>query len=264
MKKNKFKFYHTFVIPTVNKSQYLEFCLKSLKKQKIKSNIIITTAKPFVGIRKFAKKYNVKLIIFNKHKNIANDWNRAIRSSKSNYVTIAHQDDIYNKNYLYEVKKSLRKINNKKPAIIFTDYYELKNNKKNISLKLLIKRLILFIFYYKKNLIHKKNIKKKFVSFGSPISCPSVTFNNQYNIRFDEKFWINIDWNLWINLSETNGSFLYIKKKLVGHRIHNKSETSRAIKDGKREKEDWILFNKLWPKPIAFILCKLYKLSYKN
>ena len=263
MKKNKFKFDHSFVVPTVNKSQYLENCLKSLKKQKLKSNIIITTAKPFVGIKKFAKKYNVKLIIFKKHKNIANDWNRAIKSSKSNYVTIAHQDDVYNKDYLYEVKRSLKKINNKEPSIIFTDYYELKNNRKNISLKILIKRLILFIFYYKKNLIYKNNIKKKFVSFGSPIPCPSVTFNKQYNIKFNEKFWVNIDWKLWINLSQTTGSFLYIKKKLVGHRIHNRSETSMAIKDGKREKEDWILFNKLWPKPIAFILSKLYKLSYK-
>ena len=81
MKKNKLKFDHSFVIPTVNKSQYLENCLKSLKKQKLKSNIIITTAKPFVGIKKIAKQYNVKLIIFKKHKNIANDWNRVGNSS---------------------------------------------------------------------------------------------------------------------------------------------------------------------------------------
>ena len=111
-------------------------------------------------------------------------------------------------------------------------------------------------------MIFKKNIKKKFVSFGSPIPCPTVTFNKKYNIKFDEKFWINIDWDLWIKLSENKGSFLYVKKKLVGHRIHNKSETTRAIKDGKREKEDWVLFKKLWPRPLALVLSKLYKLSY--
>ena len=244
------------MVPTVGKSPYLEGCLSSLKKQKIKSKIIITTAKPFDGLKKIARKYNIKLIIFNKHKNIANDWNRAINSSKSNYVTIAHQDDIYGKDYLYEIVKSLKKINKNKPSIIFTDYYELKNKKKTTSLKLLIKKIILSIFYYKKNLIYKKNIKKKFVSFGSPIPCPSVTFNKKFNIKFDEKFWINIDWNLWVKLSQNRGSFLYIKKELVGHRIHNKSETSKAIKDGKREKEDWVIFRKLWPKPIAFVLSK--------
>ena len=107
--KNKFPFNHSFVIPTINKSPYLENCLNSLKSQKIKSNIIITTAKPFIGIKKIAKKYNAKLIIFKKHKNIANDWNRAISSSKSNYVTIAHQDDVYNRDYLYEILNSLKK-----------------------------------------------------------------------------------------------------------------------------------------------------------
>ena len=64
-----------------------------------------------------------------------------------------------------------------------------------------------------------------------------MTFNKKYNIKFDEKFWINIDWDLWIKLSENKGSFLYVKKKLVGHRIHNKSETTRAIKDGKEKKK---------------------------
>lgn len=263
MKKNKFTFSHCFVIPTVKKSPYLENCLNSLKNQKIKSNIIITTAKPFIGIKKIAKKYNIKIIIFKKHKNIANDWNRAINSTKSNYVTIAHQDDIYNKDYLYEILNSLKKIKKNKPSIIFTDYYELKNKKKTASLKLIIKKIILSIFYYKRNLIYKKNTKKTFVSFGSPIPCPTVTFNKEYKIKFDERFWINIDWNLWIKLSQKRGPFLYIKKELVGHRIHNKSETSKAIKDGKREKEDWELFKKLWPKPLAFILSKLYKFSYR-
>ena len=36
--------------------------------------------------------------------------NFAINSTKSNYVTIAHQDDIYNKDYLYEILNSLKKI----------------------------------------------------------------------------------------------------------------------------------------------------------
>ena len=101
------------------------------------------------------------------------------------------------------------------------------------------------------------------VSFGSPIPCPSVTFNNLYKIKFSEKFWINIDWNLWVKLSENNSSFLYIKKKLLFHRIHNQSETSKAFKNGKRIKEDLIIFKKLWPKPIAYFLSFIYKLSYK-
>ncbi len=263
MRQNKFKFYHSFVVPTVNKSPYLENCLKSLKNQKINSNIVITTAKPFNGIKKLAKKYNAKLIIFKKHKNIANDWNRAIKFSKSKFVTIAHQDDIYDKYYLYEIMKMLKKIKKKYPSIIFTDYYELKNNDRNYSVKILIKKILLSFFFFGKNSIYKKGTKKRMVSFGSPIPCPSVTFNNLYKIKFSEKFWINIDWNLWVKLSENNSSFLYIKKKLLFHRIHNQSETSKAFKNGKRIKEDLIIFKKLWPKPIAYFLSFIYKLSYK-
>lgn len=261
--KKKYKHYHTFVVPTANKSPYLETCLQSLKKQTVKSKIIITTSKPFNGIKDIAKKYNAKLIIFKNHKNIANDWNRAINKSDSNYVTLAHQDDIYDKNYNYEIQKSLKIYNKNFPSIIFTDYSDFRDNKISRSLKIWIKKIILLIFYFNRNIIIKKNMKKKLVSFGSPIPCPTVTFNNDYNIYFNEKFWVNIDWDLWIRLSNRKGSFLYIKKKLLLHRIHSKSETSKALKDGKRIKEDKILFNKLWPKPISYVLTYIYKLSYK-
>ena len=84
--KQKNKYYHSFVIPTAGRSQYLETCIKSLKNQKIKSKIIMTTSKPYKGLHQIAKKFNIKLFIFKKHNNIANDWNRAIKMSKSNSV----------------------------------------------------------------------------------------------------------------------------------------------------------------------------------
>ena len=260
--KNKNKYYHSFVIPTAGRSQYLESCIKSLKNQNVKSKIMITTSKPYKGLHQVAKKFNIKLFVFKKHNNIANDWNRAIRMSTSKFVTIAHQDDIYDKNYTQEIYKSLKKVK-KEPSIIFTDYFELKNNIKFISYKIIIKKIILSIFYLRKNLLKKKKMKRRLVLFGSPIPCPTVTFNTDYNIKFDERFWVNIDWALWVKLSNLSGSFLYIKKKLVYHRIHQKSETSKAINDGKRAKEDKILFQKLWPASVGLFLSKIYKLSYK-
>lgn len=263
MKKKKYRFFHTFVIPTAEKSPYLDRCIKSLINQKIKSNILITTSKPFKEIYKLKKKYNLKIKIYKKHKNIANDWNRAIKSTESKYVTLAHQDDEYDKNYLYEIKKILK--NTKiKPSIIFTDYFEIKKNKKQISLKIIIKKIILSLFYLGRCSLDNYYYKKKMVSFGSPIACPSVTYNKDYGIKFNEKFWINIDWSLWLKLAEEKGSFLYIKKKLLFHRIHKKSETSKSFKDGKRSKEDLILFKKLWPKPIALFLSKIYKIGYRS
>ena len=157
--KKKNKYYHSFAIPTAGKSQYLEACIKSLKNQKVKSRIIITTSKPYKGLHQIAKKFNIELIFFKKHNNIANDWNRAIRMSTSKFVTIAHQDDIYDKNYTQEIYKSLKKVK-KEPSIIFTDYFELKNNIKFISYK----ENYSFNFLFKKKFIEKKKNEKK-ISF---------------------------------------------------------------------------------------------------
>ena len=100
------------------------------------------------------------------------------------------------------------------------------------------------------------------LKFGSPISCPTVTLNKKYKIKFSKKFWVNIDWYAWIKYANTNGAFVYIKKILILHRIHDKSETSKGINLGKRSREDKLLFEKLWPKPIAKFLAYIYKFSY--
>ena len=122
MKKIK-NFNHTFVIPTFKKSPYLLDCLKSIKKQRLKSNIIITTSKPFKGISKLCKRFNVKLYIYQKHNNISDDWNRALSVAKTKWVTITHQDDVYLPNYLLNIQKISK--GKKNISIIFTDYAEI-------------------------------------------------------------------------------------------------------------------------------------------
>ena len=47
----------------------------------------------------------------------------------------------------------------------------------------------------------------------------------------------------------------------MGHRIHEESETSIILGDNARNKEDYEMFCKFWPKCIAKILAKLYSKS---
>ena len=49
----------------------------------------------------------------------------------------------------------------------------------------------------------------------------------------------------------------------MGHRIHNESETTAAIGDNKRTKEEFEMFCKFWPKSIARIILKQYAKSQK-
>ena len=72
------------------------------------------------------------------------------------------------------------------------------------------------------------------------------------------------DWQAWERLSKLKGSFIYNKGIFVGHRIHQDSETSHILQDNQRQKEDYTMFCKFWPKWIARILTKAYSESEKS
>ena len=71
----------------------------------------------------------------------------------------------------------------------------------------------------------------------------------------------SLDWEAWEKISKFKGEFLYTTKALTCHRIHEESETSAAIGDSVRTKEDNVMFCKFWPKPIARMLQKIYATS---
>lgn len=60
------------------------------------------------------------------------------------------------------------------------------------------------------------------------------------------------------------GSFVFINKKLMGHRISHETETTKIINSGKRSEEDFDIYKKFWPAPIAKFLTKIYKNSEKS
>ncbi len=100
---------HTFVVCAYKKSPFLEECIKSLLNQNIKSNIIMTTSTPNEYIEGLSQKYDIPLFINKGETGIGQDWNFGISNTKTDYVTVAHQDDVYNPNYLEEIVKFLNK-----------------------------------------------------------------------------------------------------------------------------------------------------------
>ncbi len=141
MAKNPKNNLHTFVVLAYKESPYLETCLKSVLNQSKSSNIIIATTTKNNFIKNLAKKYNLEIIV-GKHTNIGGDFDFALSCSKTKLTTIAHQDDIYEPTYTEKVIKAYKKRPNS--SIIFTDYFELRNNQKVYSnLNLKIKRFLL-------------------------------------------------------------------------------------------------------------------------
>lgn len=254
---------HAFVVLAFGKSNFLEDCIKSVTNQTSPSEVIIATTTPNDHITNLAKRYNLK-VVKGTHTNIGGDFDFAFNSSDSPLVTIAHQDDIYDKNYSSEIIKAYQK--HPKSSIIFTDYYEIRGGKKVYSNTLLkIKRLLLLPLSIKKSASSKWR-KRLILRFGNSICCPAVTFvkANCGNKIFASKFECNVDWHAWETLSRKKGLFTYIKEPLMGHRISAESTTSEIIKNGIRTKEDYEIFKRFWPKPVAKVLTKFYQKSEKS
>ena len=253
---------HTFVICAYKESQYLEACIKSLKEQHLQSYIIIVTSTPNAFIAGMAEKYNLPYFVNPGEGGITQDWNFGYKCAKeigkSRYITIAHQDDIYEKNYLENVLHYAKKV--KRPLIVFGDYFEIRDGEKITKNKLLrVKRLMLLPLRLK-CCWGLRWVRRRILSMGSPICCPSVTFAAEYlpEVIFDNHYRACEDWEAWEKLSKLKGDFVYIPKMLMGHRIHEESETTAAIADNKRTEEELEMFCKFWPKGIAKRIARAY------
>ena len=86
---------HTFAVCAYKESPYLEDCLQSLMAQTVDSHIIMATSTPNDFISSIAEQYNLPLFVNHGEGGITQDWNFAYTHADSKYVTIAHQDDIY-------------------------------------------------------------------------------------------------------------------------------------------------------------------------
>ncbi len=252
---------HTFCLCAYGESRYLEECIRSLIRQTLKTNIIITTSTPNTYIFDLAKKYDIPVIVnqSDEKSDIAKDWNFSIKSAETPVVTLAHQDDIYKHNYAAEILKRINQA--KRPLIAFSDYselrggYEVKNNR-----LLKIKRVMLFLL---RGRIFESSmfIRRRILSFGSPICCPSVTYirDNLSEPIFETKYRSDVDWQAWEKISRLKGDFVFVPKILMSHRIHEESATTAIIKDNDRTREDMEMFRKFWPKYVAKVLEHFYR-----
>lgn len=256
---------HTFVIPAYKESPYLELCIQNLLKQSVKSQITITTSTPSKYSEQLAKKYQLNYIINTKTTtSIANDWNFAIAQANTQYVTIAHQDDIYEEKFTEEVMNNLAK--NPNTIIAFTNYSDIINGEVvNKSLNKFIKHLLLLPFKFK-TAYKSKFVKKIALCFGSSICCPTVTYNKEVlkDFKFSNEYVVALDWFAWLEIAKRNGKFLYVNNDLVKHRIHNESETTLQLNNGKRSEEELIILRQIWGNFFGTFIAKIYSLGHKG
>ena len=253
---------HMFVICAFRESRYIEECIQSLLKQSVRTSIAISTSTPNKYLESIADKYGFPLYVNHGKTGIAEDWNFALSCARTKLITLAHQDDVYEPQYTEEM---LRCMNNAKWPIFFSsNYAELRGKEKVFSNRLLnIKKLLRIPMRFFPESIPARRLS---LAFGDPICCPSVTYVRAVvgENPFQKGLLASLDWQQWERLSKKKGSFVYSNKPLMCHRIHEESETSRVINTYSRIDEDYQMYLKFWPKPIAKILAQLYSESEKS
>ena len=243
----------------------MEECIKSLLSQTVKSDVLMSTSTPNDHIKNLADKYNIPLFINTGDTGIAEDWNFALSCAETELITLAHQDDIYKPNYTEHMLECMNKSVN--PIFFFSKYGEIRNGQEVYKSTLLNVKNIMCAPL---NISQSSRFSKWFcMAFGDGILCPSVTYIREIimNNLFDSDLKCSLDWEEYEKLSRIPGSIVYSNKPLVLHRIHPDAETTKFVSKNARVPEDYQMFLKFWPAPIAKILTALYskgERTYKN
>lgn len=248
-------------MPAYGCSEHLGECLESLLGQSMGSEVIVSTSTPNASLERIARSYGVKLVQHGPNRGIGHDWNQALRATGARWVTLAHQDDVYFPMFAERSVEALAAAS--APVLAFTAYAELLDGVlRSRTLMLGIKRVLLEAGFLGRKAVSGR-AKLRTLRLGSPIPCPAVTFDRRNaDLAFRTDLKVNLDWEAWVRLAKAPGAFVYVREVLMAHRIHGASETTSAIHDGTREREDRMMFDMLWPRYLAPLVARAYRFSY--
>lgn len=258
------KYSHVFAIAAYGESPWLESCIRSLKAQTSLSPIILCTSTPSRFLEETAEKYRLPLYVRDGISSIRDDWNYAYKMADADFVTIAHQDDMYHREYGAELLRAAERWPDM--TVFTTDYAIVKGAKLIQSDSLLWVKRLLRLPLRGSVLNHHTFIKKLPLIFGNPICCPATSYSKK---RLGEplvqsEYSFALDWDNMVRLAETPGRFICREKPLLYYRVHDGATTKACIKDQRRSREEEAMFARFWPKPVVRLLMPGYSTAYKE
>ena len=258
---------HTFVVCAYKESEFLDDTVSRLLDQTVKSRVLISTSTPNALIRSVADRYGIEVRVNPKGGTSAKDWNFAYAQADTDYITLAHQDDVYESVFTEKTLEALE--NAKNPILAYTDYYEIRHAEKGEGVRvednkiLRVKRRMLRAIDIAKS---NRWLRNRVLSFGYPMCCAGTTYVKRRfpSIDFIPDWHNSHDWDSVIRLASEKGEYLYIRELLLGHRIYLESQTTHTIGAGIRRREDMECFRHYWPGPVAAIIMKFYSKAYES
>lgn len=255
---------HTFAVCAYQDSPYLEACLRSLRAQTRKADIILCTSTPSGYLRDLAARFQIPLYIREGKPDIQDDWNFAYHQARGEYVTIAHQDDLYHRRYV----ETLMGYGNAYPdmTLFMTDYVTIRHGRleKKGSVEWVKKLLRLPLRL--KPLADRRWVKRSALVLGNPVCCPSCAYHKDAlgEPLFHSDFHFALDWDLYLALSDWPGRFVCVEKPLVYYRVHEGATTNACIQDHSRMREEMEMFYQLWPGPVVDLIMRFYQKAYDS
>lgn len=252
-------------ISAFGSSPFLGDCVTSLISQVSKpAKLVITTSTPNTSIKEISRNLEVPLLVNSERSGIGCDWNFAMSSVPSDYVMIAHQDDVYNPRFIAKMSETITRFPN--ATLYFSSFSLLGDASLRASLNRIVKSLLIEFAFLGRSQILSRRAKSRLLSYGNPITCPAVIINKRKNpdFVFNTTLQSNLDWKAWLDMSRGDGAFVYVREPLLSRRVHPGSETAHLIDTSVRAREDRQVFELLWPTPIAKILSILYTASQRG
>ena len=255
---------HDLVVCAYGDSPYLPDCLHSLTRQR-GEKIVLTVASstPSDYQRRCARVAGARFVVNPQPPGIGSDWNFALSIALGPLVTLCHQDDTYMPSFATRTHDLFA--GNPGVVLASTGHVELlARGPRDPSPVLRFKRLLMANAFLGREVRPAREIRRRLLGFGNPVSCPSVTFNKKLtaDFAFSTSLNSNLDWDAWSRLAEGDHQFGYINEALVAHRVHTGSATTQLIANSTRRREDAVMFSRYWPKPVVQMLLGLYQRSY--
>lgn len=253
---------HVFSICAYGDSPYLEQCIRSLKAQTLPAHIILCTSTPSPHIEGLSRKYRIPLHIREGEPNIKDDWNFAYETADAEFVTIAHQDDLYHREYAARLMEAGGKYPDM--TLFTTDYAVVKKGRLITASKMLwIKRALRLPLRFP--WLNAATWGKRLaLVLGNPVCCPATTYNKKLlgEPLVRSGFSFALDWDNLYRLAGEKGRFICVERPLLYYRIHEEATTKACILDNRREMEEETMFRRFWPGSVARVLMHFYKSAY--
>ncbi|MDO4266598.1 MAG: glycosyltransferase [Eubacteriales bacterium] len=254
---------HVFAVCAYRESPYLAECFQSLCAQTEKSDIIVCTSTPNRFIKELCEDYGLPLFVREGESSLLSDWNfaveTAVRERGAKLVTVAHQDDRYHPDYTGALLEAAERWPDM--SLFCTRYRtidalgeETEGSAERIK-RILRLPLRLRIF------ADRRFIKRLCLRFGNSIGCPTCTYVPEKTglPLFRNNYDFVIDWDTLWRLSGEQGRFVCEERELMDYRVHAGAATMKNIENHNREREELMMFSRMWPLPVARVLMWFYR-----